>query len=763
MRNKIASWLGCIILIVGGSYGAYWFLGTGFRHLESLRQLQRVPHNEIGTILPGEVTTSGVVVAKQPLLLAPYSKRDSVYYRYEKERKSRDSNGNTQWRTEHSEERVADFWLQDETGRALVKAEDALSLIHWSLPRSHLVNEGNIRHSEWRIEPGENLFVFASAKVDASKIYLNFSTPGFYTPIIANQSQSLAQNTIARRGMFALWAGLACTTLIVLGVVFLLKVHRVLVYLSWLTVVLMLVLSQVSFTMMQRDLRNGIAHYQQQRNAAQEEITRLLNSSRLTWPGWDELEALTATAKDELKFETTRRIRAYLLNLEATRQSLNQQMHAQPERWLYPFWGLQAPAPFAKLTTNELSLIERRLSIAPKIKLAGVGLYVMFCVSALLALLATWTGYRLVRLKRLIENIPSSPTLGVSCGSAELNGTVVLPEGAKPLYAPDTQSPCVWFSYLVQEKISTGKNEHWKTKEKREQSLPFLCRDTEGDLQIDPKHAEVITRHRHSYRKGKMRYTERFLAPGDSLYALGSAQVNPIHMGQLILAKGNESEPFILSNLNENQVMLKKARLGIAALNFAIIGFLFTLLLWLSAQGDFAATDLLWAALLAPVYLISMMLVLHYNDLIFLQRRALRNWANIQIALRKRKNIFISLEPVIQKMFTHEQQILVDLTALRATVPEAELSAVGATKFLHKETQLIRHLRRVCEQYPNIKSDEVIRKFMQTLSDLETEIALLRQGYNDAVTLYNTRLQTVPDVVIAMAFRFSALPLMQLS
>ncbi|MBO1928754.1 LemA family protein [Providencia rettgeri] len=49
------------------------------------------------------------------------------------------------------------------------------------------------------------------------------------------------------------------------------------------------------------------------------------------------------------------------------------------------------------------------------------------------------------------------------------------------------------------------------------------------------------------------------------------------------------------------------------------------------------------------------------------------------------------------------------------------------------------------------------------LSDVENKLAQRREGFNDATTEYNTAIQMFPDSLIANAFRFSALPLLDIS
>lgn len=61
--------------------------------------------------------------------------------------------------------------------------------------------------------------------------------------------------------------------------------------------------------------------------------------------------------------------------------------------------------------------------------------------------------------------------------------------------------------------------------------------------------------------------------------------------------------------------------------------------------------------------------------------------------------------------------------------------------------------RAVVEQYPDLKGNEVVLQLQRRLAGLETEIAFCRQSYNDAVERYNSRIETLPDVLIAAPCR----------
>ena len=60
----------------------------------------------------------------------------------------------------------------------------------------------------------------------------------------------------------------------------------------------------------------------------------------------------------------------------------------------------------------------------------------------------------------------------------------------------------------------------------------------------------------------------------------------------------------------------------------------------------------------------------------------------------------------------------------------------------------------VAEAYPDLKANERFAQLQADLTDTENKIAFARNYYNGAVEAYNTKVQTVPGMLIAGPFRF---------
>ena len=69
-------------------------------------------------------------------------------------------------------------------------------------------------------------------------------------------------------------------------------------------------------------------------------------------------------------------------------------------------------------------------------------------------------------------------------------------------------------------------------------------------------------------------------------------------------------------------------------------------------------------------------------------------------------------------------------------------------------TAAIGKLIVVAEQYPQLRATENFQQLQAQLTDVEQNIAVARQVYNDTVLTYDNALETVPTNVVAGIFNF---------
>lgn len=382
----------------------------------------------------------------------------------------------------------------------------------------------------------------------------------------------------------------------------------------------------------------------------------------------------------------------------------------------------------------------------------------LLCAAAALLMmgLGSFFGFRRIKTKRYVENIPTSPSAGLAYGPAEIKGIVEC-DPDHFLKGPVSDEKCVYYRYKITERRRSGKKTRTVVIKDEKRFVPFQCRDSEGVIPIEPEGAEFTADFKLKKRVGRRRHYEWHIAPSTEVYVLGSAVVDKEKGDHLVISDGdNDGFPFLISDETETEVMLRQGRKGLLGIGFAQNGTVFLGLVLFAALGSFAATDFLLSALVSPMFLGFSMFVLMFNDLVFLRNRVKRAWANIEVSLKKRADLIPSLENIVKGYLSHEQSVLEAVARLRtAVVGKTSYSPTEVDSAMQQETVLTNRLIALREDSPDLKGDTVMDDFMLRLTRMENEVALMRKGYNDGIERYHEAKKRIPEVFLAKLFKFA--------
>lgn len=142
-----------------------------------------------------------------------------------------------------------------------------------------------------------------------------------------------------------------------------------------------------------------------------------------------------------------------------------------------------------------------------------------------------------------------------------------------------------------------------------------------------------------------------------------------------------------------------------------------------------------------------------YNDLVMLRNDVEKAWANIDVLLKQRSDLVPSLVDTVKGYMEHEKETLTRVTRLRA----AQMSYTRPAKKAAPSEALsstLRSIFAVVEKYPKLQANQNFLKLQKQLSAIENQIAVRRESYNDAVKHYNTRIQVLPDSIVAAMLRY---------
>ncbi len=229
-------------------------------------------------------------------------------------------------------------------------------------------------------------------------------------------------------------------------------------------------------------------------------------------------------------------------------QQAEAQQTARPAAAAEPDGALLPPPPATRSTGFLQHPVSWLAPIAPIIfatvlgfgaKLFGPfqGLFQQAVHSGALALagagLAGWYGFLCLRLKRRVENTPTSRIRSLAMGMVEVKGKAIR---SYALVSPMTQLPCVFYRLT---KYKRANNNEWRLSHVTSSGgVPFLLDDGTGRVEIDPAGCRVSARTRTEGSDGvggligycsesDEKWVEEVIVEGTLLYVLGFAALKP--------------------------------------------------------------------------------------------------------------------------------------------------------------------------------------------------------------------------------------------
>ena len=161
-----------------------------------------------------------------------------------------------------------------------------------------------------------------------------------------------------------------------------------------------------------------------------------------------------------------------------------------------------------------------------------------------------------------------------------------------------------------------------------------------------------------------------------------------------------------------------------------------------------------WLIVAAIVVVLALAVIWMYNRLVRLRNRTENSWSQVDVQLRRRYDLIPNLVEAVKGYAAHEQSTFEEVTRARTAAQQAR----GVEEQAKAENMLTAALGRlfaVAEAYPQLRATENFQQLQAQLADVEQNIAVSRQVYNDTVLTYENALETVPTNIVAGLFNFS--------
>ena len=160
-----------------------------------------------------------------------------------------------------------------------------------------------------------------------------------------------------------------------------------------------------------------------------------------------------------------------------------------------------------------------------------------------------------------------------------------------------------------------------------------------------------------------------------------------------------------------------------------------------------------------------------YNGLVQLRNRFKNAFAQIDVQLKRRYDLIPNLVETVKGYIKHERETLEAVIKARnqaVGAAQAASAAPGNPAAMQALAQaegaltgVLGRMFALAEAYPDLKANQNMLSLQEELTSTENKVSFARQGYNDAVMMYNTKRESFPDNIFAGMFGFGPAELLQ--
>ena len=145
-----------------------------------------------------------------------------------------------------------------------------------------------------------------------------------------------------------------------------------------------------------------------------------------------------------------------------------------------------------------------------------------------------------------------------------------------------------------------------------------------------------------------------------------------------------------------------------------------------------------------------------FNRLIHLRNRSQGAWADIDVQLKRRHDLVGNLVETVKGYAAHEKSTLEEVVQARTRAESARDSAEPreAGKAEDRLSGGVKSLFALAEAYPDLKASDRFLDLQRALVEVENDLQNARRYYNAVVRDLNTRIQSVPDLMVARPLGF---------
>lgn len=151
-----------------------------------------------------------------------------------------------------------------------------------------------------------------------------------------------------------------------------------------------------------------------------------------------------------------------------------------------------------------------------------------------------------------------------------------------------------------------------------------------------------------------------------------------------------------------------------------------------------------------------------YNSLVKTRNWAQESFSQIDVQLQRRNDLIPNLVETVKGYASHEKETLDAVIKARQQLIDLQnASPEVINQASNVLSGSLSRLLAVAEAYPELKANTNFTELQRSLTDTEDKIAKARMLYNSSINQYNTKIQTVPNNIVASVSGFQPMAYLQ--
>ncbi len=143
-----------------------------------------------------------------------------------------------------------------------------------------------------------------------------------------------------------------------------------------------------------------------------------------------------------------------------------------------------------------------------------------------------------------------------------------------------------------------------------------------------------------------------------------------------------------------------------------------------------------------------------YNRLVQLNQQVEKAWADVETQYQRRFDLIPNLVASTQGFLQQERAVFNAIADARTRYAGAPRGSEARVEAANQLEGALARLLVIVENYPTLRSSDVVQRLMTDLSATENEVASARRTYNEVVREYNSTIKSFPTALYAGMFGF---------